>query len=214
MTLCLLVRAILCALLTSTVNLCLDYLNAVEGPERAFAQFKGANCMTDKLAALGALVGKDPEGCPERAEALQAFYDDAAGDFLVVNKWFGIQASCDLESSAAGPGATLSAVKDLVAHPDFTWTNPNRMRSVVSVFAGNMAAFHAADGSGYEFVGDVVLKVDKINNQIAARLAGSFSLWRKYDEVRQELMKAQLRRIKESEGVSKDVFEIAKKSLE
>ena len=105
-------------------------------------------------------------------------------------------------------------MKDLVAHPDFTWTNPNRMRSVVSVFAGNMAAFHAADGSGYEFVGDVVLKVDKINNQIAARLAGSFSLWRKYDEVRQELMKAQLRRIKESEGVSKDVFEIAKKSLE
>ena len=76
-----------------------------------------------------------------------------------------------------------------------------------------MAAFHAADGSGYEFVGDVVLKVDKINNQIAARLAGSFSLWKKYDPARQELMKAQLRRITETEGVSKDVFEIASKSL-
>ena len=49
--------------------------------------------MTDKLAALGALVGKDPATCPERAEALKTFYDDAAGDFLVVNKWFGIQKS-------------------------------------------------------------------------------------------------------------------------
>ena len=132
--------------------------------------------MTDKLAALGALVGKDPATCPERAEALKIFYDDAAGDFLVVNKWFGIQAGADL-----GSPASLDAVKALIEHPDFTWTNPNRMRSVVSIFAANMAAFHAADGSGYEFVGDVVLKVDKINNQIAARLAGSFSLSNKHE---------------------------------
>ena len=164
--------------------------------------------MTDKLAALGALVGKDPATCPERAEALKIFYDDAAGDFLVVNKWFGIQAGADL-----GSPASLDAVKALIEHPDFTWTNPNRMRSVVSIFAANMAAFHAADGSGYEFVGDVVLKVDKINNQIAARLAGSFSLWRKYDTARQEAMKKQLNRIKNSDGVSKDVYEIVSRSL-
>lgn len=101
-----------------------------------------------------------------------------------------------------------------MSHPDFSWTNPNRLRSVVSIFAGaNLEAFHAMDGSGYAFVGDVVLKVDKTNNQIAARLAGSFSLWRKYGPERQALMRAQLERIKDSPGVSKDVYEIASKSL-
>jgi aminopeptidase N len=76
-----------------------------------------------------------------------------------------------------------------------------------------LQAFHAADGAGYAFVGDVVLRVDKTNNQIAARLAGSFSLWRKYGPARQALMRAQLERIRDSAGVSKDVYEIASKSL-
>lgn len=94
---------------------------------------------------------------------------------------------------------------------------------MVSVFAGgNLKEFHALDGKGYAFLGDAVLKVDKTNNQIAARLCGSFSLWRKYDNnqegvagqpPRGALMKQQLERIKQSPGVSKDVFEIASRSL-
>lgn len=190
-------------------NLCLDYLSSIEPDgNRAFAQFTSANCMTDKLAALSCLTGKsDGAGADRRAQALEEFYKDAAGDALVVNKWFSTQASADLPDA-------LDRVRALLEHPDFTWTNPNRMRSVVSIFAGaNMAAFHAADGSGYEFVGDAVVKVDKINNQIAARLAGAFSLWRRYDPARQEMMTAQLKRIKDTPDVSKDVFEIVSRSL-
>jgi len=183
-------------------NLVLDYLASVEGPERAAAQFEEADCMTDKLAALAALVTQDPS--PERTKALAAFKADASTDALVVNKWFSVQ---------AGSGS-LEEVEALLAHPDFSWTNPNRLRSVVSVFSAmNLRAFHAADGSGYALVGDAVLKVDKTNNQIAARLCGAFSLWRKYGDERGALMRAQLERIKGSEGVSKDVFEIASRSL-
>lgn len=108
----------------------------------------------------------------------------------------------------------MAEVRALTLHPDFSWTNPNRLRSVVGVFAGaNLKEFHALDGGGYAFVGDAVLKVDPTNNQIAARLCGTFSLWRKYDADRQRLMKAQLERIMGSPGVSKDVFEIASRSL-
>merc|ERR1711865_875633 len=108
---------------------------------------------------------------PARA-SLSKFYDDADADALVLNKWFSTQAGeFDLEG-----------VKKLTEHPDFTWSNPNRMRSVVSVFAGaNLVSFHAEDGSGYEYLA----------------------------EKRGAMMKAQLEVIKDTEGVSKDVYEIA-----
>jgi len=192
-------------------NLCLDYLSSLDDDQaasRALTQFESASCMTDKLAALSALVARGnkegEEECPSRKKALAAFYADAAGDALVLNKWFSVQ---------AGHGS-LAEVKTLMEHPEYSWTNPNRLRSVVSVFAGgNLKEFHALSGAGYAFIGDVVLKVDQTNNQAAARLCGSFSLWKKYDPSRQALMKAQLSRIKDAPGVSKDVFEIASRSL-
>ena len=188
-------------------SLCLDYLNSIDGPARAQSQFNNADCMTDKLAALGGLVGMGVDYPSEAAAALQSFYDDAAGDALVINKWFTTQATADRDDA-------LDQVSALLEHPDFTWSNPNRMRSLVAAFAaGNVRAFHALDGSGYAFLGDAVLTVDKLNPQIASRLTGTLSLWRRYDESRQELMKAQLQRIKDAEGVSKDTFEIASKSL-
>jgi len=183
-------------------NLCLDYLSSIEGSARPMKQFEAASCMTDKLAALGALVNQDPSA--ERTSALELFKSDAGADALVVNKWFSVQAA----------SGSLDEVEALLGHPDFSWTNPNRLRSVVSVFSAvNLKAFHASDGSGYALVGDAVLRVDKTNNQIAARMTGAFSLWRKYDDERGALMRAQLERIRDSEGVSKDVYEIASKSL-
>jgi aminopeptidase N len=191
-------------------NTCLDYLSAADSvedaAERAMGQFKTANCMSDKLAALSALVDL-PMASPERSKALSAFYEDAKGDALVLNKWFAIQASASVDK-------LLDLVQDLKKHPDFTMTNPNRCRSLVQVFAGSKH-FHATDGAGYAFLADNIIELDvEINNpQVAARMAGVFSRWRKYGPERQILMKAQLERIKNTPGLSKDTLEVVSRSL-
>merc|ERR1719436_2301979 len=87
---------------------------------------------------------------------------------------------------------SLQRVGKLMEHPDFTMKNPNRLRSVVSVFAGNAGGFHKADGSGYAFMAKMVLEVDKLNPQVASRLALAFSTWAKLDTARQGLIKTQL----------------------
>ncbi|KAH8067149.1 cytochrome-b5 reductase [Aureococcus anophagefferens] len=145
----------------------------LDGQEfRAAAHYDAADCMTDRLAAAVALPGA---ASPERDRVLGDFFATAKASKadLVVNKWFALQASADADDA-------LATVRALVAHPDFTRTNPNRYRSVVNTFAGaNPAAFHAADGGGYDFVRDEVIATDKLNPQVAARLAGAFGNWRK-----------------------------------
>ena len=125
----------------------------------------------------------------------------------MINKWFAVQAS------TYAPDA-LSKVKLLMQHEAYD-TNPNRVRSVVNTFASlNPAAFHALDGAGYEFIASQVLELDQRNPQVAARLCNVFRDWKKYNEARQTLMKEQLTRIRDTSGVSKDVFEIASRSLD
>ena len=102
----------------------------------------------------------------------------------------------------------------LLNHPAFTLKTPNRVRALIGTFAhGNPAAFHAADGGGYRFVADRILAVDRLNPQVAARLAGAFSRWRRFDPARQTLMRRELERFLAAAGISRDVFEIASKSL-
>jgi len=114
---------------------------------------------------------------------------------------------------ASTPDA-LETVKGLMSHEAFDANNPNTLRSVVNTFAGaNPAAFHKADGSGYKFIGDQVIEIDKRNPQVAARLCNAFNTWRRFGAERQELMKGELARIKASPGLSKDTFEIASRSL-
>ena len=188
-------------------NTCLDYLTSLDDKAAvalAFNQFSSANCMSDKMAAIYALVsGSDSE---ERSKAIQKFYDDAMGDALVLNKWFSIQAAADRPD-------ILKDILRLKSHPDFSMTNPNRARSLLSVFAGNMPHFHAVDGQGYSFIADSVIELDKLNPQVAARMAGSFSQWRRFDDARQKLMRAELERIKKVERLSKDTFEVVTRAL-
>ena len=185
-------------------NACLANLARAGGFEQQSVQhYEAAQCMTDQLAAAVALAG---EATPEREDVLGKFYE-SAGNELVVNKWFALQASADADDA-------LETVKKLVAHEAFSRTNPNRYRAVVNTFAGaNPRAFHAADGSGYAFIRDEVIQTDKTNNQVAARLCGSFGTWKKYDSARGALMKACLEEIVKTEGLSKDTFEIATRSL-
>ncbi|MEJ2593299.1 MAG: aminopeptidase N, partial [Candidatus Thiodiazotropha sp.] len=188
-------------------NLALGYLMQLGEAEmnaRCLRQFREADNMTDVMAALGALVNVD---CPEQAQALAAFEQQWRHDPLVMDKWFAVQAASKL------PG-TLDRVKALMDHPAFSLRNPNKVRSLVGAFcSANLAGFHAADGSGYAFLTDNVLALDPLNPQIAARMLRIMSRWRRYDPARQALMKAQFERVLAQSEVSRDVFEIASKSL-
>ncbi len=184
-------------------NTCLAYLSAFGDAGLAKAQFDAGGNMTDVLAALSVLSGID---CTEREAALAWFHARWRADALVLDKWFGIQAMSPL------PG-TMETVRALFGHPDFDLRNPNRVRALVSSFAVNQVRFHAADGAGYRFLADTIIKLDPDNPQIAARMVSSLGQWRRFDPVRQKLMKAELARVVALPGLSKNTFEMASKSL-
>jgi aminopeptidase N len=187
-------------------NLCLSYLMTSGNREAialSMAQLQSADNMTDSLGALASLANCD---CPERRQALDAFYTKWRGDRGVIDKWFTLQATSRL------PGA-LSEVKALLRHPDFDIRNPNRARSLVVAFSqANPVRFHEASGAGYHFLTEQILRLNSINPQIAARLLTPFSRWRRYDPARQELMKKELARILDEPGLARDVYELAEKS--
>ncbi|MDB5699342.1 MAG: pepN [Alphaproteobacteria bacterium] len=184
----------------------LNYIEAARAPDFAdiaMRQFEQADNMTDRQGALGVLANSDAE---QRIAALSAFYQRYRRDSLVIDKWFMVQAMATRDD-------TVDAVEALARHPDFSLTNPNRLRSLVGAFAANQRAFHHPSGRGYRFVADMILAVERINPQAAARLVPPLGRWRRFDKVRAELMKAELQRIASAEGLSKDVFEQASKSL-
>ncbi len=188
-------------------NVCLAYLVTLESQaviDCAYQQFEQANNMTDVMAALASLVSVD---CPERHQALAAFYEQWKGETLVVDKWLALQATSPL------PG-TLSHVKQLQSHEAFSIKNPNKVRSLIGAFcSANPAQFHQPDGEGYRFLADSVLRLNELNPQIAARLLAPLIQWRRFDSSRQAQMKAQLERILAAEHLSKNVYEIAAKGL-
>ncbi|MGK2740200.1 aminopeptidase N [Tepidicaulis sp. LMO-SS28] len=188
-------------------NSCLSYLAAgggEDGLKLAKQQFDSADNMTDSMASLTVLA--HTEG-PAREEALKTFHDRWQHDHLVMDKWFALQATSPL------PG-TLDKIKELMAHPAFSLRNPNKVRALIGTFAaGNQLRFHAADGSGYRFVADQVSALDKINPQVAARILGAFKSWRQFEPGRRAHMKDVLERIAAEAELSRDVYEIATKTL-
>ncbi|MBK7982478.1 MAG: aminopeptidase N [Candidatus Competibacteraceae bacterium] len=188
-------------------NVCLDYLMQLDDGETrtlCLEQFRSADNMTDQLGALAPLTHS--EG-PERGEALAAFYQRWRTEALVVDKWLSLQATASVPD-------TLAAVEALTAHEAFNLRNPNKVRALIGAFSqANPWHFHAADGSGYTFLADQIVLLNRFNPQIAARLITAFTRWRKYDPLRQAHMQAQLERILAVAELSPDVYEIAVKSL-
>jgi aminopeptidase N len=175
-----------------------------EGIALASAQFEAADNMTDGQAALSALADHDS---PESARALEAFYARWKGDPLVIDKWFQTQAMSDRDDA-------VEVVLALAKHPDFTVSNPNRVRSLVGAFgSGNLFHFHRRDGAGYRFLADQVAALDPRNPQVAARMVSLFNQWRRFDGGRRDLMRGELERIAAIDGLSKDVAEIVGKAL-
>ncbi len=186
-------------------NVCLSYLAETDaGESLVAAQLKASDNMTDTLAAIKGLVLMDS---PLAEPALAEFETRWKADALVMDKWFTMQ--------AAKPGPdTVNKVKGLMQHPAFSIQNPNKVRSLIGVFAMlNPTGFHTADGSGYAFHADRVIELDALNPQIAARMASAFNRWNRYDGNRKKLMKAQLQRIAAVIGLSGDVSEIITNAL-
>ncbi|AEI36916.1 aminopeptidase N [Zymomonas mobilis] len=187
-------------------NVALSYLAAgdfKDAPTIAWQQFEKADNMTDRRGALDVLVNGV---APEREQALTAFYERYKDNALVIDKWFSAQALSTRPD-------TIDIVKKLAVHPDFTLKNPNRARSLIGGFAHNARAFHDLSGEGYRFVTDMIIALDKINSQTAARMIAPFGRWKRYDSTRSELMRQSLEKILETPNLSKDVFEQASKSL-
>jgi aminopeptidase N len=166
-------------------------------------QFDHADNMTDRMAALTTLSNSD---WSERAGALERFYTHWQDEPLVVDKWLAVQASSRL------PG-TPAEVRRLTRHPAFDLKNPNKVYALIRTFCANQLHFHAADGAGYAFAADQILALDRLNPQIAARIARAFDRWRKFDPARQALAHAQLERIRAAEELSTDTLEVVSKSL-
>ena len=138
---------------------------------------------------------------------MEQFYDRYDGNGLVVDKWFTLQAL------SLHPDI-IDHVRALAQHADFTISNPNRVRSLYMAFAGNPAAFHAKDGSGYKLIADLILELDPINPQTAARFVSPLGRWRRIEPGRAALMKAELERIAAADNLSRDTFEQVSRSLE
>jgi aminopeptidase N len=189
-------------------NIALSYLMLTGKPEvlaAAIEQFDSADNMTERLTALAVLVNSPFED--EKAKALAVFAENFKDNALVMDQWFSVQAGSTL------PGG-LARVKALMQHPAFTLKNPNKVRALIGAFAGqNLINFHAADGSGYRFLADLVIELNGFNPQIASRQLAPLTRWRKYDSARQALMKGELERIRASGQLSPDVYEVVSKSL-
>ncbi len=188
-------------------NAALGYLGLIDDATSralAFLEFRRAENMTDAMAALACLSNSSG---PERERALAMFFEKWKDEALVVDKWFRVQAT----SRLAG---TLARVKALASHPAFDLRNPNRARALLHSFAmENPVHFHAPDGSGYAWIAEQVVSLDRLNPQVAARLARAFDRWRKYDTGRQAHARKALESIRDAEGLSPNVAEVVGRAL-
>ena len=188
-------------------NVALDLLAARAEPPaiaRAARQFKAADNMTDRMAALATLSLHD---VPERKAALADLYARYASDALVVDKWFSLQAVIPQPD-------TLDKVRALTSHPAFSMANPNRVRALIGAFAqANATQFNRPDGAGYEFVADTILTLDPKNPQISARLATAFRTWRTLESTRRAKAETALQRLKGAPNISRDLADIVERAL-
>jgi aminopeptidase N len=179
-------------------------------PGRAYQRVKEASNMTDRFAALSALVESHAELAAPALERFHALFRDEP---LVLDKWFMLQARAP-EPVGAGAGATFARVKALMQHPDFTLKNPNRARSLLfALCMHNPAAFHRTDAAGYVFWAERVLELDAFNPQVAARLARALDRWKTLAEPWRDAAREALARVAARPDLSGATREIVGKSL-
>lgn len=170
----------------------------------ACKQYEQSNCMTDIMAALACLTRSSYSN---KQSYLDDFHRQWQAEDLLINKWLSLQ------SQQIGRDA-MHNIEKLTLHPDFDLHNPNKVYALIGgMLFGNAVTFHAQDGSGYRFAADWILKLDAINPQVAARMVACFNQWKRYDLLRQGLMRSQMRRIATHPELSDNVSEIIHKAL-
>ena len=143
----------------------------------------------------------------EAREALIArFAKTYAAEPLVLDKWLMAQALIP-------ESGTLDRVRSLMQHPAFSLTNPNRVRALIGGFAANLTQFNRTDGEGYAFLADIVIALDRTNPQVASRLLASFKSWRMLEPRRKALAEAKLGMVANTPNLSRDVADIAERTL-
>ena len=163
-----------------------------------------AQNMTHEWGILSAVNGNESD---TRNRLLAQFADKFSDDALVMDKYFALV-------GLSRRSDTLQQVQTALQHPKFSLENPNKARSLIGSFSRNVPHFHAEDGSGYRFIADKVIEIDRFNPQVAARLVQAFNLCDKLEPHRKNLVKQELQRIQAQEGLSKDVGEIVGKILD
>lgn len=190
----------------SLQNVCLRLLLMLDeqsGEQLALDQYAEAGNMTDRLAAFAALVDSRSA---QRQEILDDFYRQWRRHPLLLDKWFSIQALGHRDT-------TFEEVQHLLGHADFSLATPNRVRALLGAFSQNLGVFHRSDGAGYRLLVDQLVKLDRSNPQVAARLATPLTRWRRLEPIRRDLLRRELERLQQTE-LSRDLYEIVNKSLE
>lgn len=187
-------------------NVCLQYLaHTASGPELIASQYNQSDNMTDSLGALKA--AQQSTDLTLFDHLMSQFESRWRGDALVLDKWFGLHAGTHRAD-------ILSRLELLSGHKQYQINNPNRVRALIGTFAFyNPMGFHAADGSGYRFMTDYLIKLDSINPQVSARLVTPLTQWQKLDAARVKLIRHHLVRLVDKPDLSKDLFEKVSKSL-
>jgi aminopeptidase N len=176
-------------------------------PGRAYQRVKDAGNMTDRLGALCALTNSHHELA---GRALEHFHQRFANEALVVDMWFALQAATPEQAD----GRVFNRVKQLVQHPDFTLTNPNRARSLVQTLCrDNPAAFHRSDAAGYVFWADMVGEIDSHNPQLASRLARVMDRWNHLADPYKGAAREAISRVAAKSDLSPNVREIVERAL-
>ncbi|EOV9227961.1 aminopeptidase N [Vibrio parahaemolyticus] len=187
-------------------NQCLQFLaHTDKGNTLVKAQYEAANNMTDTIAAMSAANSAQLE-C--REELMADYSDKWKHDGLVMDKWFAMQGSNPAEDA-------LEKVKATMNHEAFSLKNPNRTRSLIGSFlAANPVRFHDKSGSGYQFAGEILRQLNDSNPQVASRMIDPLLKFRKYDEARQAMIRAELEKLKAMDNLAKDLFEKVTKALD
>jgi aminopeptidase N len=190
--------------LKNSVLSLLGSLNDNEIHDIAMNQYETAKNMTDRLSALAYLNQISGD---QRENAMADFYSQFSNDTLTMDKWFTLHATSELPNG-------LERIKKVMEDPTFDIKTPNKVYSLLYRFGRlNTKNFHSPSGESYEFYRDQILKIDRLNPQVASRLTGVFNLWKRYEPKRRELIKSQLEVIIKEDGLSSNVFEIASKAL-
>ena len=183
-------------------NICLEYLT-IEGntssQKIALEAYNNSNNMTIKLYSLNCLCSMKSGN---KKRILLDFYNKYKKQPSMIEKWLQIQASAKLKNN-------LYNIKKLIKTPEFTYENPNQIRSLLNVFAkNNPINFHDNSGKSYKFIADQIIILDSINPSSASSLSSAFSNWKSLDKTRKELVKINMERILKKKNLSTNTFEI------